>query len=559
MATFNSRYLSCKQISELFIPTQNFYKVARPCHSVLLGARGSGKTTLLKMLKPEAIKEFNANGANLIIPFYGVYIPSDRQWSFILEQLDVQNNSFYNNVSQALVNLNVLLAFLETLSYVLKEKETSIAETYNFCKILISFLKLDADTPPILDIIRVSLRRYVLELQNAVQEQNIAYEFPFVCKSKFMDIISPILDMVEIHFADKGLTNSWALCFDEMEIAPDWLQKEIINVHLRSRDQRILFKITSTPDWSISQKSLKDASVGNDIEIIKCWITEYANIGEWKEFCDTVIDNLILNKYNLTHKDLIGLIDTKLGDREYYLRELPKVDSGFEEFFKRDYDIDNKNKIVISRSSQRAKFYYWLILAKRYSHFCELAGKPCEYNKFYLGNWLLYNMSDGNPRSLFNLLNDIVSYMMVNGELKMNLPALVKLVNNYSESALNERFAYCAMPPIQVRNRTLSFRDILILIGEFFRKELLGEIYNPFPRTMFAIDEENQYRGFIHAGLEAGAIVRVDDKKQYSGRYNDGVYRLSYLLYPYFGYISTPTKDVVLISEIIKDEVYETE
>ena len=141
----------------------------------------------------------------------------------------------------------------------------------------------------------------------------------------------------------------------------------------------------------------------------------------------------------------------------------------------------------------------------------------------------------------------------------MNLPALVKLVNNYSESALNERFAYCAMPPIQVRNRTLSFRDILILIGEFFRKELLGEIYNPFPRTMFAIDGENKYRGFIHAGLEAGAIVRVDDKKQYSGRYNDGVYRLSYLLYPYFGYISTPTKDVVLISEIIKDEVYETE
>ena len=80
MVTFNSRYLTYKQVSEQFIPTQNFYDLAKACHTVLLGARGSGKTTMLKMLQPEAIIEFQKVDNSFDVPFYGVYIPSDRQW-----------------------------------------------------------------------------------------------------------------------------------------------------------------------------------------------------------------------------------------------------------------------------------------------------------------------------------------------------------------------------------------------------------------------------------------------------------------------------------------------
>ena len=135
MATFNSRYLTYKQVSEQFIPTQNFYDLAKACHTVLLGARGSGKTTMLKMLQPEAIIEFQKVDNSFDVPFYGVYIPSDRQWSFILERLEAQINPFYTKVSQALVNLNVLLAFLDTLCFVLKTKNVSPVDNYNFCKL----------------------------------------------------------------------------------------------------------------------------------------------------------------------------------------------------------------------------------------------------------------------------------------------------------------------------------------------------------------------------------------------------------------------------------------
>ena len=118
---------------------------------------------------------------------------------------------------------------------------------------------------------------------------------------------------------------------------------------------------------------------------------------------------------------------------------------------------------------------------------------------------------------------------------------------------MDERFSYCAMQPIEIGGLCLSFRDILLRIGNFFKKELLSEEYNPFPRTMFAIDEPHSLYNFVHVALEVGAIIRVDDQSLYSGKFDGGVFRLTYLLYPYFGYVPTSSKEVVLISEILDE------
>lgn len=551
MVTFNSRYLTCKQVSEQFIPTPNFYDLAKACHTVLLGARGSGKTTMLKMLQPEAIIEFQKVDNNFDVPFYGVYIPSDRQWSFILERLDAQINPFYKKVSQALVNLNVLLAFLETLCFVLKTKNVSPVDNYNFCKTFIKFMRMDDDTPPILEIIRLQLRALAIDLQNAVRDRNTDYEIHYVCKTNFIDSLSQVLQMIDMHYASYELKDFWALCFDEMEIAPAWFQKEIATVDFRSRNQRLFFKITSTPDWNILGNNIKNPSVGNDFEVIKCWNYQASNMGQWREFCDAVIYKTLLCKYELTKDKLLELISVQNLDRDFLLKNLPKVDQGFSEYFLRDYSLNTDDKVVISRASVRSKFYNGLVLAMRYFYYCGIKHKTVPENNTYLGNWLLYNMADGNPRSLFNVLNEISSAMEVKGKLKMNIPALSRVVREYSSKAMDERFSYCAMQPIEIGGLCLSFRDILLRIGNFFRKELLSEEYNPFPRTMFTIDEPHCLYNFVHVALEVGAVIRVDDQSLYSGKFDGGVFRLTYLLYPYFGYVPTSSKEVVLISEIL--------
>lgn len=551
MSTFNSRYLTYKQVSEQFIETQNFRLLIRPCHSILRGARGSGKTTLLKMLQPEAISAYRSKNPDIDIPFYGVYIPSDRQWSFILEQLDDQNVPFLQKVSRALVNLNVLLAFLETLGFVLKENEVSEADDYKFCKSLISYWKLNEKTPPLIEFIRLQLRGFAIELQNAVRENNVEYKIPYICSSNFVDCLLLAFDIIAVHLSNYRLKNIWALCFDEMEIAPDWLKAEIIDQNLRSRDQRLLFKITTTPDWEIPLRSFRDATAGNDVQIINCWNTNHGGYQDWKNFCDCVINSQILEKYDIDREKLGLLINIKNQDRDFFLENLPKVDRGFAEYFRKDFDLDTNNKVTIARSSVRSKFYNPLVLAMRYFYFCQEKKKVAGINNTYLGDWLLYNMADGNPRTLFNILNEIPASMEVNGKLKMNIPALGKVVREYSERAMDERFSYCAMAPINIKEKLCSFRDIIDMIGVFFTNELLGEVYNPMPRTMFSIDGCPFMRNFIHVGLESGAIVKVDDKALYNGRFECGVYRLSYLLYPYYGYVSSGTKEVVDMEEII--------
>ena len=120
MKTFNSRYLSYQEIAQEFVLTKNFQELTKSCHSVLLGTRGCGKTTMLKMLHPLSVREYQKIYTEFKLDFYGVYIPADRQWSIILEQLnkETQNVAFYEKVSKALVNVNILLAFIDTLKTV---------------------------------------------------------------------------------------------------------------------------------------------------------------------------------------------------------------------------------------------------------------------------------------------------------------------------------------------------------------------------------------------------------------------------------------------------------
>lgn len=553
MATFNSRYLTWKALAEQFVPTDNFERLLLPSHSILLGARGSGKTTMLKMLHPEAEALFRESHPGIEYPFYGVYIPSDRQWSFILEELEGEQEIHnIKNISRCLVNLNVLIAFLDSLLFVINEKAVEESDKYSFCKLLMKLWQIDNSIPPVLEIIRMHLRSESIKIQNALNDKDLNYRIPFVCASPFIESLTLLVDAITYIFGKYSLRSQWALCFDEMEIAPNWLKEEIISLDLRSRAQCFLFKITSTPDWSIPRVSYRDAAENNDIDIIKCWNAEYASFGGWKEFCDSIIKSQILEKYSISIEDFHSLLNVEKKDRSFFFEQLPLVDSGFYKYFQRDKDIDANNKIVISRTNMRSKYYPIMVLASRYFYFGKKKNRPIEEDSSYLGDWLLYNMPDGNPRSFMNIIKEISYHMESNGRLRMNIPALCKMVREFSLNSFEELFSYCPMPALAISGELFNFCDVLNKIGQFFRMQLLDDEYNPSPITMFTIENKSIFSNFIHIGLSVGAIVMIGDTSLYSGKMPNGVYRLSYMLYPLFGIVSTPCKDVVCLEDIFK-------
>lgn len=550
MKTFNSRYLTYSEIAQEFVQTKNFKELLKPCHSILLGTRGCGKTTMLKMLHPSAVREYQKIHSEFSLDFYGVYIPADRQWSLILEQLDKETEhiNFYEKVSHSLVNVNILLAFMDTLKTLFDDGSFDATVKMQYLSSLVTLWKLGKNIPPIIDIVRLNLKGMIIDIKNAISDSDFSFVFPYVCKSNFEDTIALAVELFNSLFEDS--CKKWALCFDEMEIAPEWLQRKIVNGCLRSIDQTLLFKITATPDWKVCNNNHKSPTQGNDFEFIKCWNYDYSSTMEWRIFCDSIIESQVLSKYGITQDEFMSLLsDPKKHELNFFFHELPKVDKGFYEVFQRE-NYDEKNGVIeIKNWIQRKKKYRYPVLFCRFSWFTQERQFGVPFENVYLGDWLLYKMADGNPRVFCNILGDIVLCLLSSkGKLMPKLPALRDIVTDYSKHYYEG--ASFLLEEYKTEFGIFSFEELINQIGRFFQNELLSDNYNPSPITMFTLSKSSSLQSFIKKALEQGVIVKVEDQMIQTTEANDGIYRLSYMLYPYFHIVQSFTKNIIFLEEL---------
>lgn len=555
MKTFNSRYLTYSEIAQEFVLTKNFQELLKPCHSILLGTRGCGKTTMLKMLHPAAVREYQNVHSEFHLEFYGVYIPADRQWSLILEQLDKETEhiEFYEKVSKSLVNVNILLAFIDTLKVLFDDESFGAEKKTEYLSLLVNYWKLGKSIPPIIDIIRLNLKGMIIDIKNAISDSDFSFVFPYVCKSNFEDTIALAVELFNSLFEDS--CKKWALCFDEMEIAPEWLQRKIVNGCLRSIDQTLLFKITATPDWKVCNNNHKSPTQGNDFEFIKCWNYDYSSTMEWRIFCDSIIESQVLSKYGVTQDEFISLLsDPKKHELNFFFHELPKVDKGFSEVFQKENYDENNGVIQIKNWIQRKKKYKYPVLLCRYSWFTQDRQYGIPFENVYLGDWLLYKMSDGNPRIFCNILGDIVlSLRSTKGNLMPKLPALRDIVTDYSKH-FYEGSSFL-LDEYKTEYGDFTFEELINIIGWYFNHELLSDRYNPSPITMFTLGKSSSLQSFVKKALQQGVVVKVEDQQVETSGSSDGIYRLSYMLYPYFHIIQSFAKNIISLEEILTDNL----
>ena len=55
----------------------------------------------------------------------------------------------------------------------------------------------------------------------------------------------------------------------------------------------------------------------------------------------------------------------------------------------------------------------------------------------------------------------------------------------------------------------------------------------------------------VKKALEQGVIVKVEDQMIQTSEANDGIYRLSYMLYPYFHIVQSFTKNIIFLEELL--------
>lgn len=597
--TFNAKYLSYKDVAESFVPNDEYFQILRNNSIILMGSRGCGKTTLLKMLTPAGLNYWKGKEAEQFKEsnqFTAVYIPSDIQWKnqfdYLSEHLSEQDE-LIEIITQFLFTSNILIALCRTFrSYIdfsiLEPKQKIILE-FEVGKILKEGWDIENEVLPTFDDIELKILTRVNFLNSLVkksifsQKRIISNEIPKYVFSDFFDLVKIGIKVFE-QKAEIPSDHKWALCFDELEIVPKFIQLKLISF-LRSVDQKYIFKLTTTPLFNM-ENNIIEASQGNDFSTIKLWVYDETGLKKWRKFCEKLLftrleslhdikkndfkrlfghynlDEIIREEFNdfrnsgknLTQFD--GSFSSGLGKGSsmYFLfKYLAETDTSFFDFLKKR-NINPNNPYTSDKILQKSVFLkykvdavYRMIYRKRTRR-----TPPIHFGFPYI-----FDICDGNPRLVIGLIDEILQKSKVNLKEK-NSVIDKKIQSQIIYNASEKYFNLLKNHPdstITLQNNDFNLANNLIkVIGEFMHNKLIQDEFSKSAPSTFRIDEDinHKFIGLLETALYLGAIVYLDPIESLS---NKGIvgkrFRLSSFLTPHFK-IPSRNNSEVRLSTILK-------
>ncbi|MFL9485196.1 hypothetical protein ACI6Q2_20605 [Chitinophagaceae bacterium LWZ2-11] len=557
--TYNARHLNPKEVAETFINSYSFEKLIQNNHSIILGARGCGKTTLMKMLTLPALHSWKGEKAASIrenISFYSIYISTDIYWDVKNQTYGSQLSSFgkFSEVISAFsVNSNVFTAICETFRNIidLELKDEDEGKEIELCLHLIKAWRLNS-TVPKLEYVIEALNERIDEVNQLIQYVifNIKNEEDIPKKDYFnltfetsLEYIIPVFQRI---YGIKG-SKKWALCFDELEFAPLWLQEKLF-ISLRSRTQYILYKLSSSPILSIKlEKSFKrdySATSGNDVQMIKMW-----GSSDNENFSKQLIDSLLKKKtLEIDCESFFGSNEIynknpdsyEIGSEFYYeMIELIKKDDSFKNFLVK-YGVDINNPVP-SDSSQKDTLFRKIKPLVYFRNFyidknsindetgkLKVSLRSRKTNELYWGIEVLSKVCDGNPRWLIGLVNSILANSKSSfADKKIQSSELVSTAKRFANVIANI--------PVGEKN-PYSLYSIVNKIGKYFNDQILGTNFTMDPKCSFIVNQNNfEVDDFIidllEKGTSQGAFILLDsDDDSFDFEIRKQRFKFSYLI-----------------------------
>ena len=268
----NARDLPEEEIAQTFVLNSRYYELLRNQNTLIVGPRGSGKTTLLKMLTSRALRAWQHEEAGRIhqnLQFRAVYVPTDINWAkqlHALEEGDASGAGWGRQLSSAAISANIFYSFLDAVQDALEAEggdQVLPTSMEAFAKTAIPAMRL-TDCIPSVDAIKLQLRERtsdIFALSNQLRRSQGEAGLPAYVDLDFIAVLSVLSEAFGqcFPFAPR---KRWALCFDELEIAPSWFSEDLLG-RIRGLDRAFVFKLCTSP-----RKYLKFSSKSSMIVLL---------------------------------------------------------------------------------------------------------------------------------------------------------------------------------------------------------------------------------------------------------------------------------------------------
>ncbi|KAA6465275.1 ATP-binding protein [Acidobacteria bacterium AB60] len=558
---FNARWLSPEDVARSFIPTLPFKSLVRHQNSLLMGPRGCGKTTLLKMLTRPAqrvwLKERAPNEpawSDYRSPdFEAIYIPSDVRWGAELRSVEKELEGFpiaAERVQRASIAICSLIEASKAFQGIIEESNESAEDV---CKALIRHLELGSTIPSFREI-RLRLLQWMELIQSGLIKRDadtvrhILDSIPASLTAHSISAVTKACKVFDEYVSSKSQSR-WALCFDELEIAPEWLQRELL-ASLRSFDQQFLFKLTWSP--ILPRHLMPQQEKLHDYAPIKMWHTGATDA---RSFCSEFATRFLrdrLGDHTLNPRDVFGpspfaqedsdaVGAYRPGSPEWHaMVQLASIDTSFREYLeKRNISPSNPATDSVALRDESLRKVKPIVLARE-AHLKE-AGSTIKRRSrkvppLYYGDDAVYAMSEGNPRLLAGLLNELLD--IERRRSAKNAPMIPRLSQSRVLYAASLRMLTTVRSyPFKGGPRKFPLSLLVSRLGNFQRGELIGSEFKPDPVGSFFVDADvrPEIMEEIAKGLLIGAFVNMGTQEDdFAPSVMGSRIRLSYVLSPAF-------------------------
>ena len=580
--TYNARWIVPEAVAETFVPIPQFRQLVHNSHSLLLGPRGCGKTTLLKMLTRPAQQKWKSSGRASLFgqkfsepPFEAIYIPSDVRWSFEVRGIPDSikaNNELVQRTQRVMVAINAIYHFLGTIGDLIGDDrytEKAICEQLIRRLSLTNTLPTIHDTRSSLDELAAGIRGSVSRADPAFLEQ-VLNEIPRFLYGHALDPMVNVIRFVSDYLKVGVRPARWALCYDELEIAPDWLRQELV-AGLRSGPQEVLLKLTWFP--ILPSGIPTSPNLTDDFRAIRLW---HSHVEDPKVFCEELTTEFLRRKFGssaptpaqfFNRSVLASEADdepTKAYERdstEYEsFVELAQWDKSFVKVLK-DRCID-PNDPVPKNQKERDEFFRKIkpIVLLRNEFADAIKKRSRKAPALYVGREAIYAMSEGNPRWLLSLLTDLAdlgaSRKGARHSLFISYASQGKILTSaaFRLRALIKSSPFTP-PESVVRGADHTLLEFVEILGRFFQESIHDRSIfriDPIGSFVFPKESDGLYSSMVSQLLEIGALVYVGTSVQdVPSTINDARFRLSFMLAPVFrlpfrNFGSIPLREILL-------------